>query len=318
VHPDLGTLADFDRLVERRRSRASRSLSTWPPVLARSPLGHRPPDWFRRLPDGTIRTGREPAEAVRGHLPARFQTPDWRRLWDALRDVVEILDRPWRPGVPGDNPTPSRCASGSGSSPRPVRHPRVIMLAEAFTRPRIMEHLPRWLCPVVHRYFTWRTTAQSFEEYLTELTRTPTATTSVPTSGRTPRTSSTSPSSAGAGRPSSHGSCSPQPWPRATDLRPSFELVEHEPRHPGSESNLDSEKYEVRHLGPRPSRQPRRPGGPGEHHPPRVPRLSSRIARCGSTTSTTTTSSSTRRRAMAAPAETVAPVRSSWFVNPRS
>ena len=52
---------------------------------------------------------------------------------------------------------------------------------------------------------------------------------------------------------------------------PAFELCETAPREPGSEEYLDSEKYEIRALGPRAARQPARPDRAREPHPPREP-----------------------------------------------
>ncbi len=52
---------------------------------------------------------------------------------------------------------------------------------------------------------------------------------------------------------------------------PAFELLEHVPREPGSEEYLDSEKYQVRALGPRPARQPAPPHRARERDPPRQP-----------------------------------------------
>src|SRR5690606_29924077 len=51
-------------------------------------------------------------------------------------------------------------------------HPEVIFLAEAFTRPRLMERLAKAGYTQSYTYFTWRNTRQDLEEYLTELTKT--------------------------------------------------------------------------------------------------------------------------------------------------
>jgi starch synthase (maltosyl-transferring) len=52
------------------------------------------------------------------------------------------------------------------------QNPEVIFLAEAFTRPRIMERLANAGFNQSYTYFTWRNSKKEIEEYMTELTRT--------------------------------------------------------------------------------------------------------------------------------------------------
>jgi starch synthase (maltosyl-transferring) len=53
-----------------------------------------------------------------------------------------------------------------------AKNPDIIFLAEAFTRPRIMEKLAQVGFNQSYTYFTWRNTKEEFQEYLTELTKT--------------------------------------------------------------------------------------------------------------------------------------------------
>ena len=69
--------------------------------------------------------------------------------------------------------TRSRSPSGSGSSARSrTSAPGVLFLSEAFTRPRVMEHLAKVGFTQSYTYFTWRTSAWELRQYLTELTQT--------------------------------------------------------------------------------------------------------------------------------------------------
>jgi starch synthase (maltosyl-transferring) len=52
------------------------------------------------------------------------------------------------------------------------RDPGVILLSEAFTRPRVMERLAKVGFTQSYTYFTWRNTKQELTEYLTELSQT--------------------------------------------------------------------------------------------------------------------------------------------------
>src|SRR5436853_1043234 len=52
------------------------------------------------------------------------------------------------------------------------RHPDVIFLAEAFTRPKMMYRLAKAGFSQSYTYFSWRNTKQELTDYLTELTQT--------------------------------------------------------------------------------------------------------------------------------------------------
>ncbi len=65
---------------------------------------------------------------------------------------------------------------------------------------------------------------------------------------------------------------------------PAFELMEHEPREPGSEEYLDSEKYQLRALGSRARRFAARAHLTSQPHPARQPGAAAAIATCASTT----------------------------------
>ncbi len=52
------------------------------------------------------------------------------------------------------------------------KNPEVLFLAEAFTRPRVMERLAKAGFNQSYTYFTWRNSKKELEEYLTELTKT--------------------------------------------------------------------------------------------------------------------------------------------------
>jgi len=250
VHPDLGNLADFDRLVTAAASEGIElALDLAFQCSPDHPWVAEHPDWFRRLPDGSIRTAENPPKRYEDTYPLDFETADWRRLWETLHSVVEFWIGHGVRIFRVDNPhtKPMRFWEWLLAVVR-ADHPEVIMLSEAFTRPRIMEHLAKVGFSQSYTYFTWRNTARELEEYLTELIRTPLA-----------------------------DYLRPNLWPNTPDILhevlqhggrpafvarlvlaatlaasygiygPAFELLEHVPLHPGSEEYLDSEKYEVRY-----------------------------------------------------------------------
>ena len=125
-------------------------------------------------------------------------------------------------------------------------HPEVIMLAEAFTRPRVMEHLARIGFSQSYTYFTWRQTGAELREYLTELT-TRTAGYMLPNAWPNTPDILTEQLQHG-GRPAfvTRAVLAATLFPSWGVYGPAFELVEHTPVRPGSEEYLDSEKYQLR------------------------------------------------------------------------
>jgi starch synthase (maltosyl-transferring) len=124
-------------------------------------------------------------------------------------------------------------------------HPDVIFLAEAFTRPPMMQALAKIGFHQSYTYFTWRNTAAELAEYVTELAgdmheyfrpnffaNTPDILTEYLQHGGP---------AAFRARLVLAATLSP-----SYGIYSGFEHFEREPREPGSEEYLDSEKYEVK------------------------------------------------------------------------
>src|SRR5262249_20141143 len=89
IHPDLGTLDDFDRLIEQARERNIEiPLDVAFQCSPDHPWVRQPPEWFRKRPDGTIKYAENPPKKYQDIYPLDFECEDWRGLWSALRDVV--------------------------------------------------------------------------------------------------------------------------------------------------------------------------------------------------------------------------------------
>jgi len=132
------------------------------------------PEWFRHRPDGSIRYAENPPKQYQDIYPLDFETEDWAALWREVRHVIEFwMDHGVRI-FRVDNPhtKPFRFWQWLISSTR-ERHPDVIFLAEAFTRPKRMQSLAKFGFSQSYSYFTWRNTKQEIEEYFTELTQPP-------------------------------------------------------------------------------------------------------------------------------------------------
>jgi starch synthase (maltosyl-transferring) len=174
VNPDLGTLADFDRFVARAGEAGLEvSLDYALQCSPDHPWVREHPQWFKHRPDGSIRYAENPPKRYQDIYPIDFDTEDRAALWNALRDVVLFWVGHGVTVFRVDNPH---------TKPIPfwqwlidevrARHPGVVFLAEAFTRPRLMQRLAKVGFTQSYTYFTWRNAKWEIEEYLRELTQT--------------------------------------------------------------------------------------------------------------------------------------------------
>jgi len=174
VHPELGTLEDFRRLV---RAAAEHGLEIALDFAIQAspdhPWVHEHPEWFRRRSDGSIAYAENPPKRYEDIYPFDFDSPAAAALWEAWRDVLEFWIaqgvRIFRVDNPHTKPVPFwRWLI------REIQraHPDVIFLAEAFTRPKMMKALAKVGFSQSYTYFTWRNTKAELEAYFAELTRT--------------------------------------------------------------------------------------------------------------------------------------------------
>ncbi|MDR7448589.1 MAG: DUF3416 domain-containing protein, partial [Armatimonadota bacterium] len=89
VHPQLGTLEDFRRLVAAARAHGLEvALDLAFQTSPDHPYVREHPEWFRRRPDGTIQYAENPPKQYEDIYPFDFQTEAWRALWEELRSIV--------------------------------------------------------------------------------------------------------------------------------------------------------------------------------------------------------------------------------------
>ncbi|UJR83615.1 alpha-1,4-glucan--maltose-1-phosphate maltosyltransferase [Sandaracinus amylolyticus] len=248
IHPDLGTLADFDRLVAKARDHGLQiALDIAFQASPDHPWVKEHPQWFRHRPDGTIQYAENPPKKYQDVYPFDFECDDWRNLWKALRDVFEFWIAHgvtiFRVDNPHTKPIPfwQWCIASLKTA-----HPEVTFLSEAFTRPALMYALAKAGFTQGYTYFTWRNTKHELETYLHELTKTDVADYFRPSFW--PNTPDILPEDLQyGGRPaflarlvmaatmSSHYGL----------YGPAFELMEHVAR-PGSGEYVDNEKYQLK------------------------------------------------------------------------
>ena len=174
IHPELGSLEDFQSLVDRAKELDMEIAIDFAIQCSPDhPYVKEHPQWFKWRPDGTVQYAENPPKKYQDVLPVNFETEDWENLWKELKSIVDYwIDK----GVKifrVDNPhTKSFIFWEWLIGEINKEHDDIIFLAEAFTRPRVMEKLGKVGFNQSYTYFTWRNSKEEFEEYLTQLTKT--------------------------------------------------------------------------------------------------------------------------------------------------
>ncbi|WP_043769165.1 alpha-1,4-glucan--maltose-1-phosphate maltosyltransferase [Roseivivax isoporae] len=175
VHPDLGTIEDFDALVA---AAAQRGIEVALDIALNASPDHpwiaEHPDWFERRPDGTIKYAENPPKKYEDIVNFRYYREDGTPnapFWEAVRDLFLFWAGHGVLCFRVDNPH---------TKPFPfwewviaevrAQHPGTIFLSEAFTRPKVMKRLAKVGFNQSYTYYTWRNTKDELTEYLTELT----------------------------------------------------------------------------------------------------------------------------------------------------
>jgi starch synthase (maltosyl-transferring) len=249
IHPRLGTMDDFRRLVDAAKSRGIElAMDIAFQASPDHPYVTEHEEWFQKRPDGTIQYAENPPKKYEDIYPFHFESDQWSDLWKELCGIFRFwIDkgvRIFRVDNPHTKPLPFW-----HWVIRTVRkhHPDVIFLAEAFTRPKIVYWLAKAGFSQSYTYFAWRNTKYELTEYFEEITKPPVS-----------------------------DFFRPNAWPNTPDILteylqyggrpaftirlmlaatlsanyglygPAFERFVGAPREAGGEEYLDSEKYEIR------------------------------------------------------------------------
>ena len=249
INPRLGTLEDFRHLVASAREHGLEvALDIAFQCSPDHPYTREHPEWFKHRPDGTIQYAENPPKKYEDIFPFDFETESWRELWDELLSIVLYWIDQGLTIFRIDNPHTKPFAFWEWLIEEVKRrHPEVILLSEAFTRPKVMFRLAKVGFTQSYTYFAWRSTAAELAQYFTELsqppvseffranlwTNTPDILTEYLQTGGRPAFAARFLLAATLG--ANYGI-----------YGPAFELCEGRAREPGSEEYLDSEKYQIR------------------------------------------------------------------------
>lgn len=250
VHPELGTLDDFRRFVSKASGLGIEvALDLALQCSPDHPYVDSHRSWFRTRPDGTIQYAENPPKKYQDIYPFDFETDDWQAMWLELKSIIEFWIEQGVNIFRVDNPHTKAFSFWEWAITEIKRsHRDVLFLAEAFTRPKIMYRLAKLGFTQSYNYFPWRNTKQELTRWFTELSATEV-----------------------------REYFRPNLWPNTPDILtehlqlggrpafmsrlilaatlgasygiygPAFEHCCNQPRQPGSEEYLDSEKYQLQH-----------------------------------------------------------------------
>jgi starch synthase (maltosyl-transferring) len=249
VHPQLGTLEDFRMFVAHARDLGIEiAMDIALQVSPDHPYVKEHPEWFAKRPDGSIQYAENPPKKYQDIYPFDFECEAAPALWKELTSIFLFWAEQGVRVFRVDNPhTKSLPFWAYCIDELKQQHPEAILLAEAFTRPKLMYALAKLGFSQSYTYFTWRNTKYEFTQYLTELTKTEVAEFFRPNFW--PNTPDILPEHlqyGGRGAFMARLVLASTLSSNYGIYGPAFELMDHVAR-PGAEEYVDNEKYEIKH-----------------------------------------------------------------------
>jgi starch synthase (maltosyl-transferring) len=183
IHPELGTIEDFSHLVAELRAHGMElALDYALQCSPDHPWVQDHPEWFHHRPDGSIAHAENPPKVYQDIVPINFwpaSEADRVALWNACKEILDYWIGHGVAVFRVDNPHTKPIAFWEWLiTSIQERHPEVLFLSEAFTRPRVMARLAEAGFSQSYTYFTWRTEQHGPEglwAYLEELAHGPVA-----------------------------------------------------------------------------------------------------------------------------------------------
>ncbi len=175
IHPELGTEQDFKDIIEKAKQLGLEiAMDLAFQAAPDHPYITSNPEWFKKRPDGTMQYAENPPKKYQDIVNFNFESKAYKELWAELLSVtlywveefgIEIfrVDNPHTKPYFFWNWLIAQVQS---------KHPNVLFLAEAFSRPKVMQQLAKQGFSQSYTYFTWRVSKQELIEYMLELTQT--------------------------------------------------------------------------------------------------------------------------------------------------
>ena len=171
IHPELGTLDDFDAFVARAADLGLEvALDFALQASPDHPWVHSHPEWFTTRADGSIAYAENPPKRYQDIYPLNFDNDPDGIYAEALRILRHWMGHGIRI-FRVDNPHTKPLRFWERLLAEVARtDPDVLFLAEAFTRPAMMHALAKIGFHQSYTYLTWRNTVPEITGYLRELT----------------------------------------------------------------------------------------------------------------------------------------------------
>ncbi len=174
IHPQLGTMDDFRSFVAKTHELGMEVAMDFAIQCSPDhPWIKEHPEWFTFRPDGTIKYAENPPKKYQDIVNVNFYGEHSESLWLELRDTFLFWANEGVRIFRVDNPHTKSVPFWEWVI-REVQnvYPDTLFLAEAFTRPPMMQMLAKVGFTQSYSYFAWRETKKELEDYFTELTQT--------------------------------------------------------------------------------------------------------------------------------------------------
>lgn len=171
IHPELGTLNDLKNLVNACKSmNIELAMDLAIQCSPDHPWAKEHPEWFKIRPDGTIQYAENPPKKYQDIYPLNFESENWQGLWQELKHVIMTWAEWGVRIIRVDNPHTKAFSFWEWVIAEVhAVYPDMIFLAEAFTKPRVMEHLAKVGYTQSYTYYTWRNNKRDLISYMKEL-----------------------------------------------------------------------------------------------------------------------------------------------------
>ncbi len=175
VHPELGTLPDYMKLIQEAKSQnIDIALDLAYQCAPDHPYIKEHPEWFKQRPDGSIQYAENPPKKYQDIYPFDFECEAWQALWSELLSVILFWVDHGINVFRVDNPHTKPIPFWEWAIAETHKlYPDIVFLSEAFTRPKIMDSLAKSGFTQSYTYFTWRVSKEELIKYMNELVHGP-------------------------------------------------------------------------------------------------------------------------------------------------
>ena len=245
IHPDLGTMEDFDYFVAAAKAL---DLEVALDIALQASPDHpwvtEHPEWFTTRADGSIAYAENPPKKYQDIYPLNFDN-DPEGIYEAIHDMLSLWVEHGVTAFRVDNPHTKPLDFWERLLTEfDAAHPEVLFLAEAFTKPAMMRTLGAIGFHQSYTYFTWRNTKEELATYLQEVSG-ELATAMRPSFWPTTHDILTPYLQRGGVSAFAIRAVLAATGSPTYGIYTGYELVENVPR-PGAEEQIDNEKYEFK------------------------------------------------------------------------